>query len=70
LCAGEYAIALQTTPLLSLEDISKRLIAAQIKHKRIYESDGLYAGQFMSIGCVPCERDKIRRLLSDLPSAK
>jgi hypothetical protein len=70
LCAGEYAIALQTTPLLSLEDISKRLIAAKIKHKRIYESDAPYNGEFMSIGCAPMEREKIRRLLSDLPSAK
>lgn len=70
LSAGEYAIGLQTRPGITLEDVSRRLISAKIKHKRIYESDPPYNGEFMSIGVVPTERDRVRRVLSDLPSAR
>lgn len=67
---GEYAIALQTRPGITLEEVSRRLVEAKVKHRYIYESDPPYCGQLLSIGCEPCARGKVARILSDLPSAR
>lgn len=68
--SGTYAIALHARDEAHLESIAGFLQAAGIAHVVIRETDGPHAGQIMSIGIVPCDRQIVRRLLSSLPLVK
>lgn len=67
LSPGEYALALKVRDEEHLLEISRLLFSNGIKHKLIKETDPPYEGQAMAIGCAPCEREGLKRLLSSLP---
>lgn len=62
-----HAVALSVTSQEQLRLVLERLIKAGISLRPIVECGGEYDGQLMAVGCQPCERDKIKRCLSDLP---
>lgn len=67
---GTYAVALDVVDEAELRRRSDRLRAAGVPHVLVTETDAPYHGQAMSIGCVPTsDRDRIRRVTSDLPLA-
>lgn len=63
-------MALHATNEQQLEDIAVQLDRAGIYACRITESDPPYTGQLMAIGIVPCQRDTVRKILSNLPLVK
>ena len=65
-----YAIALQARDENALNDLSFKLAAGGIPHKRIIENDAPYTGQLMAIGIKPMHRSALRRYLSALPLIK
>lgn len=62
-----HAVALSVKSQSELRAVLERLIKAGIPLRPIIECGGEYDGQLMAVGCQPCERDKIKRCLSDLP---
>ncbi len=60
--SGTYAVALAVSNEDELRTLSIKLWEDQIPHKVIVETDGLFAGQAMTLGVWPTsERDKIKR---------
>ena len=69
--SGTYAIALYARDEAHLDELAAKLWAAEIPHKIIIETDGLYSGQAMTIGLFPAtDCENIRRVTSSLPLAK
>ena len=68
--SGTFAVALHARDEAHLKELSEKLFASGIKHKRIIESDRPYENQLMAIGIVPMERSKVKALLSSLPLVK
>lgn len=65
-----YFLALAARDEAHLKELSLMLTMKGIVHRPIYESDGPYCGQMMSLGIPPQKRDKVYRLLSQLPKLK
>lgn len=64
------AVALTAKDETELKAVELRLRDARIPHRAIVEHGGGFDGQLMAIGVVPCDRNKVRRLLSELPLMK
>jgi hypothetical protein len=64
--AHTYAIALTCKDESELNDLSFRLFAAGIPHRRIIENDAPWTGQLMAIGIKPMRRSELKRHLSGL----
>ena len=62
-----HAVALSVSSQAQLRTVLERLIKAGIPLRPIHECGGEYDGQLMAIGCQPCEREAIKRVVSDLP---
>lgn len=61
---GTYAIALHVANEPELRGLARRLEDARIPHNLIVESDEPYSGQAMAIGVQPCDRRRLKPLLS------
>jgi len=70
LSPGTYAIALAAQSEIQLLALEKRLISQDIPHAAIREPDAPWDGQLMAIGIAPCDRDLIRKEVSQLPLIK
>ena len=69
--SGTYAIALAARDEDHLLEIADRLWDAEIPHKVIVEPDAPHNGDAMAIGIFPTrDRDRVRRVTSDLPLAR
>ena len=54
----------------ALKAVAARLELARVPIKRIIECDAPYTDQLMAIGCVPGQKEVLRRYLSSLPLLK
>ncbi len=64
---GTHAICLTVPSEMALREVSSRLTAAGLAHVPIIETDAPYAGALMAVGCVPAQKEVLRRVLSALP---
>lgn len=62
-----HAVVLAIPDEVSLLEVEKKLLEAGIEISAIREPDAPYFGQLMTIGIKPQTREKIRKLLSNLP---
>jgi hypothetical protein len=67
---GTFAVALTAADESELFDLAATLTTRDIPHARIVESEGPHAGQLMAVGIAPCDRERVRKLLSWLPLLK
>lgn len=62
-----HAVVLAVPDEAALLAVEQKLLANSIEISAIREPDAPYFGQLMSIGIKPQPREKIRKLLSNLP---
>ncbi len=62
-----HAVVLAVPDEASLLAVEKKLLEAGIEISAIREPDAPWNGQLMTIGIKPQPREKIRKLLSNLP---
>ena len=62
-----HAVVLAVPDEKTLLDVEIKLIAADVEISAIREPDAPWNGQLMTIGIKPQPREKIRKLLSNLP---
>lgn len=62
-----HAVVLAVPDEIALLAIEEKLLRAGIEITAVRESDAPYLGQLMSIGIRPQPREKIRKLLANLP---
>lgn len=63
--AETIAVVLGARDEARLSRAAKRLQAAGVPFVEIRETDGAFAGQFMAIGVVPCEKALLRGCLNE-----
>lgn len=66
---GTYAIVLHARDQEHLRQIGWELFKSGIKVTLIHEPDAPWNGALMAIGCEPMERERIKPLLSSIPSS-
>jgi len=62
-----HAVVLAVPDEASLRAVEKKLFEARVEMAAICEPDAPWNGQLMAIGIKPQPREKIRKLLSNLP---
>jgi len=62
-----HAVVLAVPDEISLLSVEKKLLEAGIEISAIREPDEPYSGALMTVGIKPQTREKIRKLLSNLP---
>lgn len=63
---GTYAVVLAVAGAGELEELSKRLRLAGVRHHAIRESDPPYSGELMALGLEPARKSEIKRHLRQL----
>lgn len=65
-----HAVALAVTTQQELQSIMNRLHAEGVPFRPIVEVGGEYDGQLMAVGIIPCTKDKVKKIVSNLPLIK
>lgn len=67
---GATAVVLEAKDERWLNDYAEYLRQHDIQNVEVHESGGPFNGQFMAIGIVPCDREKIAKRLEHLQVLK